>query len=218
MNFSCAQHRLLVPLLRLQHLTNRRSHGQWDLIQPAQLFPALSAVFSHLWLLYALQRFIQLQKSKWKKSPHFLKLRSPTCICRGRMPIPPVLLSCNLILSKSIFRPSYQDGATEMGVFQVVLERLTEFIAYTLPHCHLCRWCLYGCIQRKKSSMGRWEMCLCLLPAAQSCHTLGAVCTATWFEHELFTCCSCLGFRFHLCYFCVCLPKIFVATPKIKVA
>lgn len=75
-------------------------------------------------------------------------------------------LSCNLMLSQLIFRPSCHDDATEMRVFQAILERLAEFIAYTLPLGQLFRCCLCGCMERKKSSVGVWETWLCLSPVS----------------------------------------------------
>lgn len=78
----------------------------------------------------------------------------------------PCTLSCNLMLSQLIFRPSCHDDATKMRGFQAILERLTEFIAYTLPLGQLFRCCLCGCIERKKSSVGVWETWLCLSPVS----------------------------------------------------
>lgn len=110
-----------------------RSHGQWDSIQPAQLFPALSAGFPYLWLFYALCHFIQLWKSKWKKYPHFPELRNPTCICRGGVPIQPIApvlwvatsclaswsldLPATMMLQKwEFFRPSWKGWQNSLHI------------------------------------------------------------------------------------------------------
>lgn len=134
-------------------------------------------------------------------------------------------LSCNLMLSDSTFRPSCHDGATEMRVFQAVLERLAKSLAYTLPLSQLCRCCLCGCTERKKSSTGRWETWFCLAPPALEeaavASSAALPCSRcdvhlTWFAHKPITFCSCLGFRSSLCYFNLCLLKVFVATTEIK--